>query len=132
MTTKRLVLAGVASAALAVLPAAAAQAAKPVPTTPTPSAVCSILVEAGKGGYTSFGDCKRNLRGDMKAYRFFSDLPPFGLIDLWQRCAELESFGVTYPYTFTEEPMLTAHNRGQCANQLFLYHTLFIDESGET
>ena len=105
----------------------AAQAAGPKKDIATPSRSCAILAQYGAGGYSSFGDCMGHINGDLKAYRFFADPedPSSPMIGLDQRCTDLEGFGITYPFFFSEEgedwpfPELTAHNHHQCEITLF-------------
>lgn len=112
----------------------AAQAAGPKKDIATPSRSCAILAQYDAGGYSSFADCMRHINQDLRAYRFFADEedPTSPLIGLDQRCTDLEGFGITYPFFFTEGgadagwpfPELTAYNHHQCEITLFTYHKL--------
>lgn len=124
---RRVLTAATAAAAVFLAGAGAADATKPDRVLATPSNVCSAFVHYGVSD--SFGGCMGGLHAELRAFRYPSDTPPYALLSLSQRCAELEGQGITYPFTFEEEPgwplpIYTAQNRRQCERTLYAYHTL--------
>jgi hypothetical protein len=84
-----------------------------------------VPIDTSGFGYT---DCVTTL---AKGEAFVEPAEVFG--SPYERCAELETMGVTYPYTFHDGasledlllPDLRAHNRKQCGSAVYAFHAIF-------